>query len=216
MPALQSNAALDAQIDDKGNGPIALKPEYRRAIEAAIPESLSTLPRFWEELTSTVAAFSISQQIRASRPPSVEIERWKGVEKLEDKLGAAYEAAGQSSLEVEFVVVGVKDGERGLRCNESGIAIGQRHRRATRMIAAYETSAEGFEGNRNMHRDALFRWVLALWHQGLGQDIGTTRDKATGTATEGPLFRFFTACTEPLIDKPLSPSGLSKVVNRLL
>lgn len=199
MPALQSNRALDADVDADGRGLITLKPEYRDAIAAAIPSGVHVPADFWDELASTVAAFSISQQLRASRPPSAEVERWKHIEKLESDLADAYESAGRSPPVFEAVID----------------ANGKHHRRSTRMVEAYKSANIGFERKSDMHRDALYLWILALWHRKLEQELSTTRDK-DGSATEGAMFKFFTACTEPLTDKRLTPSGLSKVVSRLL
>ena len=184
MVALESNTAYDA---DTGT----LTDAYVLSVKGALPDNICVTDAFWRELTSIVTNYSMLRQNRARRPPAAEIKRWQRIALLATKLDAELPARSSDVLPDPMAY----------------------RRLAESQIAGYQALNEGFNRKRNLHDVTLHRWTLDLWHQGLGQPLGTSRDKNDGKIS-GPLVRFFVACTAPLLDKPLKVRGVAEIVTR--
>lgn len=55
-------------------------------------------------------------------------------------------------------------------------------------------------------------WILDLWCKGLGQELSVI-SSADGEVS-GPLVKFFAACVNPLLPKPLTAGGIATIVDR--
>jgi hypothetical protein len=83
---------------------------------------------------------------------------------------------------------------------------------AERQVAAYQMVAGDYKGKRNRSHEALYMWVLEdLWCKGLGLNLGVS---SVGKKVPGPLIKFFAACVNPLLPKPLTAKGIVTIVDR--
>jgi hypothetical protein len=71
----------------------------------------------------------------------------------------------------------------------------------------------GFSRKINPNNEALYYWVLEeLWCKHLGQQLGVSTNY---NKVPGPLVRFFSACVNPLFSKPLTPSAIVSIRDRV-
>jgi len=79
-------------------------------------------------------------------------------------------------------------------------------------LIAYRLVVGDFEGTKNPNHEALYMWVIEdLWCQGLGQRLGVS---SVGKKVPGPLIKFFAACVNPLLSKPLTATGIVTIHDR--
>jgi hypothetical protein len=80
-------------------------------------------------------------------------------------------------------------------------------------LTGYRLVVGDFKGTKNPNREALYMWVLEdLWCRSLGLQLGISRyaDKKR----PGPLIKFFAACVNPLLPKPLADNSIVSIVRR--
>jgi hypothetical protein len=69
-----------------------------------------------------------------------------------------------------------------------------------------------FNRKYNRNNDLLYIWILEeLWCRGLGQKLAISLNK---NATPGPLIKFFLACVNPLINKPLTANAVVSIIRK--
>ena len=86
----------------------------------------------------------------------------------------------------------------------------------TYLVERKLTSHLAFQGdfNRkyNRNNELLYIWVLEdLWCRGLGQELAISLNESS---SPGPLIRFFLACVNPLLDKPLTAHAADKIARK--
>jgi hypothetical protein len=82
---------------------------------------------------------------------------------------------------------------------------------AEAQIAAYQAIKGDFSRKKNAHREGLYIGILDLWCRGLGQRLGVS---GVDKPQPGPLIKFFSACVNPLLSKPLTGNGIAQIVDR--
>jgi hypothetical protein len=88
--------------------------------------------------------------------------------------------------------------------------------RITYLVERKITSHLAFRGDfsrkHNRNNELLYIWVLEdLWCRGLGQELAISLNE---NAPPGPLIRFFLACVNPLLEKPLTANAADKIVRK--
>jgi hypothetical protein len=88
--------------------------------------------------------------------------------------------------------------------------------RITYLVERKLTSHLAFRGDfsrkYNRNNELLYIWVLEdLWCRGLGQELAISLNKK---APPGPLIRFFLACVNPLLEKPLTANAADTIVRK--
>jgi hypothetical protein len=152
-----------------------LRANYSFGVEQQLPPGLHRPEQFWRDLKDIARFYLISEQARAKRqPPAIEIERWQRI------LEETTDAKPHSPL-------------------------AQVRRIAKSQLAAHREYQSNYAGNTNANRKALYIQIIALWTDSLGQQLGASKPKQgkSGPA-HGPFVRFFEACVNPLLGKPLS------------
>jgi hypothetical protein len=81
---------------------------------------------------------------------------------------------------------------------------------AESQLAAYQALPD-FSRKKNPYREGLYIMIFDLWCRGLGQNLGVSGE---GNPVPGPLLKFFGACVNPLLPKPLKPTGISSARDR--
>jgi hypothetical protein len=80
-------------------------------------------------------------------------------------------------------------------------------------LAALRTIQGDFSRKKNPNNEALYFWILEdLWCRGLGQELAVSSVKKE---MPGPLIRFFAACVNPLLTKPLTANAIVTVRDRV-
>jgi hypothetical protein len=82
---------------------------------------------------------------------------------------------------------------------------------AEAQLAAYQAIQRDFSRKKNAYNDGLYIQVLDLWCRGLGQMLGVS---SVEKKVPGPLIKFFSACVNPLLAKPLTGNGIADIVDR--
>jgi hypothetical protein len=162
-----------------------LSEDYKREIQDAIP-GICPLDAFWGELADIVSKFKIMEKCRAARrSPAAEI-RHKRCQKI----------AKLATL----------DGEP----TEPLATI---KNLAEEYLAAHQIMVKDFRGHeKDPNHEALYMWVIEdLWCRALGKELGVS---SVGKKVPGPLIRFFTACVNPLLSKPLTANGIVSIHDR--
>ncbi len=175
---------------------------YRRGVREALPTNLSPTDAFWTALADMVASYSAMTERRERRPPKRELERWKRIGALVDKLGGD-----------------LREVRRGTRWGAPDPMLANRALEAlTPLKLAAEAHVAGYAmlnaagRGHNPLRRFLFGAVLDLW-AGLGLETRYSRSRE-GTPT-GPLLRFFNACVGPILgDEAPSTFGVALIVDR--
>jgi hypothetical protein len=84
---------------------------------------------------------------------------------------------------------------------------------AEAQLAAYHLVKGDFSRKKNPNNEALYIWVLEdLWCRSLGQELGVSSVKKE---VPGPLIRFFGACVNPLLAKPLTANAIVTIRDRV-
>jgi len=84
---------------------------------------------------------------------------------------------------------------------------------AKNQLSAYQSIRKDFSRKKNRNDEILYNWILGeLWCDGLGQQLGISLNQ---NRPGGPLVRFFSACVNPLLNKPLTPSAIVTIRNRV-
>jgi hypothetical protein len=85
---------------------------------------------------------------------------------------------------------------------------------AEAQLATYQVVRGDFSRKKNPNNEALYFWILEdLWCRGLGQELGVS---SVRKERPGPLIRFFAACVNPLLTKPLTANAIVTVRDRVL
>jgi hypothetical protein len=81
-----------------------------------------------------------------------------------------------------------------------------------RKITSHLAFRGDFSRKYNRNNELLYIWVLEdLWCRGLGQELAISLNEG---ALPGPLIRFFLACVNPLLDKPLTAHAADKIARK--
>lgn len=76
---------------------------------------------------------------------------------------------------------------------------------------AYLAFKGDFSRKYNRNNEVLYSWILGeLWCDGLGRELGISVNNVPG-----PLIRFFSACVNPLLTKPLTTNAIITIRNRV-
>ena len=201
-------AARKSLSDDSGDSVYdsnrhELSESYKRAIGDALPRGVNPSPRLWNGLADEVGPFLLWEQRRADRPPRTEVKRWQRIDKLVVELGKELRELQRSAIS-RTDDVDADDVSRPLQM------LARLRYRAKVHITAYDTIGQAFAGRKNPHRENLYRGILRLWTDELGQSLSVTM---TDTGARGPLIRFFRACAAPL-GIELAANGVAKIVRR--
>jgi hypothetical protein len=69
-----------------------------------------------------------------------------------------------------------------------------------------------FSRKKNPINEALYTWIIEdLWCRGLGQELGVS---SVNKEVPGPLIKFFAACVNPLLPKPVTANAIVTIRNR--
>jgi hypothetical protein len=80
-------------------------------------------------------------------------------------------------------------------------------------LAALRTIQWDFSRKKNPNNEALYSWILEdLWCRGLGQELGVS---SVNKEVPGPLIKFFAACVNPLLAKPLTANAIVTIRDRV-
>jgi hypothetical protein len=158
--------------------------EYKRAIQEAMPPEIEPPDLFWAVLTDIVSKFQIMEKCRiARRMPAAETKR-----KRCQKIAELATMDGEPTEPLATIKI-----------------------LAEQYLADHRTMVRDFRGNeQDPNREALYMWVLEdLWCRALGQQLGVSLyvDKKR----PGPLIKFFAACVNPLLPKPLTANGIVSI-----
>lgn len=79
-------------------------------------------------------------------------------------------------------------------------------------LKAYRAFQGDFSRKKNRNNEVLYKSILEdLWCTSLGQELGVS----VNNNVPGPLIKFFSACVNPLLTKPLTTTGIVAIRDRV-
>jgi hypothetical protein len=83
---------------------------------------------------------------------------------------------------------------------------------ADNQLQALRAFQGDFSRKYNRNNEVLYIWILEdLWCGRLGQELGVS----INNDVPGPLIKFFSACVNPLLNKPLTPGAIVSIRDRV-
>ena len=83
---------------------------------------------------------------------------------------------------------------------------------AKNQMEIYGAFRGDFKRKANRNNEVLYGWILEdVWCRTLGQDLGVSINEKV----PGPLIKFFSACVDPLLSKPLTANAIIAIRNRV-